>query len=287
MRSGAGDDPFTAADPKPKKTSQTREEDAFDVFNENFLTMEKGVNWVEEDKYLVEQMRWDKDHQVVPCLNKMTGCTAKKEELLRQSKEEGMEFLAQLETEDGDLVKLQEASAQAQRAEDLLMLATKAHVPVPVGRIEGKWTLYSPRYAETHFDKYGYGQRTLVISSIAGFRHKDCFTARLQIPPRTMSYTILTFHAPPHASFRTTTVKTASEGYTVELIFLGNGYLQLRADLRLFLSGTIRKPHEEDHVMEFIGIHDKATEWLTELKDDVEEEGRKLFAKYDGHAGEE
>ncbi|KAJ4344465.1 uncharacterized protein N0V89_012207 [Didymosphaeria variabile] len=286
VRSAAEKDPFVTTNDRLETLHEDREEVPLDVFTARYREVTNFVNFDQEDQYLEEHLEWDAKHNgdPAPCLHKMTGCSAKKEELLRLSKEENMEVLGQLDYSGDDKAKLQEASNHAQRAEDLLMLATRAHIPVPIGCVEGRWTLYCPKYAETHFDRYGYGQRSLTISSIAGFKHKNNFTARMQLPPRTMAFSILAFQTPPHASFRTTTIKTASEGYTMDIIFLGNGFLHLRADLGRLLTGTIRKPHEHSHAMEFIGVHDRATQWWAEKKEEVEEEGGKPFAKYDGQA---
>ncbi|KAL1591437.1 hypothetical protein SLS60_011936 [Paraconiothyrium brasiliense] len=279
-------DTFIITSDRLKTLHEDREEVPLDVFTARYREVTNFINFDEEDQYLEEHLDWDAKHNgdPAPCLHKMTGCSAKKEELLRLSKEEDMEVLGQLDTSGENTAKLEEASNHAQRAEDLLMLATRARIPVPIGCVEGRWTLYCPKYAETHFDRYGYGQRSLTISSIAGFKHKNSFTARMQLPPRTMAFSILAFQTPPHASFRVTTIRTASEGYTMDIVFLGNGFLHLRADLGRLLAGTIRKPQEHNHAMEFIGVHDRATRWWSENKDEVEEEGRKLSAKYDGQA---
>ncbi|KAF2441307.1 hypothetical protein P171DRAFT_94181 [Karstenula rhodostoma CBS 690.94] len=284
VRSAAEKDPFITTDDKSRGPREGHEGIPPDIFSEKYREVTKIVNFYEEDQYLDEHLDWDAKHNQgqVPCLNKMTGCSAKKEELIRLSKDENMHILAQLDTPGDDLAKLDEANHQAQRAEDLLMLATRARIPVPIGCIEGKWTLYCPRYAETHSDRYGYGQRSLIISPIAGFKHKNTFTARMQLPPRTMAFSILAFQIPPHASFRTTTIKTASEGYTMDVVFLGNGFLHLRADLGRLLTGTTRKPHEDNHVMEFVGVHDEATQWWSDKKSEAEDEGRLMFAKHDG-----
>ena len=283
-RSAAENDPFSASDDKPKKSRQCREEATADVFNQKYKEVFKAVDWDSELEFLEKYLEWDAAHRsaAVACLHKMTGCTAKKEELIRQSKEKGMTILAHLDTSASDHSKLEEATGQAQRAEDLLMLATKARVPVPIGSISGSWTLYCPAYAETHYDKYGYGLRTMTISTIAGFR-SHMYTARLSLPPRTMSFTVLTFEVPPHASFRATTVKTASEGYTMEMVFLGNGYLHLRLDLGLMLQGKAGGKEEGAGVMEFVAVHERATKWwMGETGEPLDEEAKKLFRKYDG-----
>lgn len=283
-RSAAENDPFSASDDKPKRSSQSRDEASIDVFNEKYKTVVRAVDWVSEAQYLDKYLEWDAIHKAaeVACLHKMTGCTAKKEELIRRSKEQDMAVLAHLDTSDEDHTKFEVATSQAERAEDLLMLATKARVPVPIGSISGRWTLYCPTYAKSHYDKYGYGAREMVISTIAGFR-SPMYTARLQLPPRTMSFTILTFEVPPHASFRTTRVKTASEGYTMEMVFLGNGYLHLRLDLGLMLQGKAGGKEEGAGVMEFVAVHERAMVWFAkEDGEPLDEEAKRLFRKYDG-----
>ncbi|KAF9730740.1 hypothetical protein PMIN06_006372 [Paraphaeosphaeria minitans] len=283
VRPAVEKDPFITTSDKPKGACEGRGI-PLDIFTEKYREVTDIVDFEEEDMYLDEHLEWDakSNQSQVPCLHKMTSCSAKKEELIRLSKDENMQIIAQLDTPADDLAKLDEANNQSQRAEDLLMLATKARMPVPIGCIEGKWTLYCPKYAETHFDRYGYGQRSLFISSIAGFKHKNTFTARMQLPPRTMAFSILAFQIPPHASFRTTTIKTASEGYTMDVVFLGNGFLHLRADLGRLLTGTTRKPNEDNYVLEFIGVHDQATQWWWDKKSQVEDEGI-MFAKDDGN----
>ena len=288
VRSGAEVDPFTSAETRAKQRLETHEEASMKDFNSKFLGLQKAVNFSEERSYLQDYLAWNAAaaSDTLPCLGNVTGCTTKKEEILRLSKEEDMTILGHLDTEAGDLNALKDASARMCLADKLLHLSLRARVPVPIGRLEGTWALYSPKYAQTHFDRYGYGQRTLTISSIAGFRHENSYTARLNIPPRSMAYSILAFSTPPHASFRTTAVKTAAEGYTVDIVFLGNGYLQLRADLKLLLKGKASEECEGKKVcMEFIGVHERAVKWVEE-KDELEEAVRKLFAKYDGGSEE-
>ncbi|KAF2683379.1 hypothetical protein K458DRAFT_389996 [Lentithecium fluviatile CBS 122367] len=284
-RSGAEVDPFVVPETKVKERRETHEEASMNVFNERFCELQKAVNFTEEQGYLENYVTWGVDNasNQLPCLGNVTGCTAKKEEILRLGREENLTILNHLDTDGGDLNALTDAANRARLADELLMLSLKARVPVPIGRLEGTWTLYCPKYAATHYDRYGYGQRTLTISSIAGFKHKNSYTARLNIPPRSMSYSILAFSTPPHASFRTSTIKTAAEGYTMDVVFLGNGYLQLRVDLNLLLKGKATGEVEGKKVhMEFIGVHEKAVKWF-DKKNELEEEAKKLFAKYDGH----
>lgn len=286
VHSTADNDLFSVTNDKPNSSDESHEGVLMDAFTDKYRELTKTVNFEEAEVYLEEHLEWYSNNNdgPAPCLNKMTGCSAKKEELLRLSRQDGLENLAQLDTHEDDLAQLEAACNQAQRAEDLLMLATRARMPVPIGYTEGTWTLYCPKYAKNHFDRYGYGQRTLVISCIAGFRNKNTFTARMQLPPRTMAFSILSFQTPPHASFRPITIKTASEGYTMDIIFLGNGFLHLRADLGRLLTGATRKPHEGNYVMEFIGVHENATQWWS-VKNDEDKQGedRSMVANHIGH----
>jgi hypothetical protein len=288
VRSGAEVDPFVSSEGRAGKCGETHEEAPMNVFNEKFNELQKTVNFTEELGYMAVYVKWlvENESNQLPCLGNVTGCTAKKEEILRLSKEENLTVLSQLYTKGDEVEALKAATNRARLADELLMLSLKARVPVPIGRLEGTWTLYCPKYADYHFDRYGYGQRTLTVSSIAGFKHRNTYTARLNIPPRSMSYSILAFSTPPHASFRTSTVRTAAEGYTMDFVFLGNGYLQLRVDLNLLLKGKATGEVEGKKVhMVFIGVHEKAVRWEEE-RDELEEEAKKLFAKYDGDGDE-
>jgi len=274
---------------KAKQVEEKREEASFEVFEERFRALRRTVNFTEELNYLSKYLEWDTDRSgaPIPCLQQITGCTHKKEEILRLSREENLPILGHADMEGANPEVLYQAANRAQHAEELLTLSLKARIPVPIGRLEGTWSLYCPKYAEVHFDRFGYGQRTLSIASVAGFRSTNSYTARLQLPPRSMTYTILAFQTPPHASFRTTTVRTAAEGYEMDIAFLGNGYLQLRVDLKLMLRGRgSDKQDGRSVVMDFIGVHEKAVDWLQE-KNELEEVGRKLFAKYDGKMGDD
>jgi predicted CopG family antitoxin len=286
-RSGAGVDPFATLDSKKPKSQESHEEAQLKEFNERFNAVLQSVNFTVEKEYLNQHLDWYLENGTeypFPCLGKGSGCTPKKEDALRLSKEKkgGVSMKNAVAVSGGDASALHEVTERAEKAEQFLMLAIRARVPVPIGRLEGTWTLYCPEYSAHHYDRYGYGARTLTISSIAGFHDKNAYTARLSIPPRSVTYSILTFSVPPHASFRKTVIKTAQEGYTMDAIFLGNGFLQLRVDLNLLLTGKSTEMVGGRKVyMEFVGIHEKAVEW-EERKDEVEEEGRKLFARYGG-----
>lgn len=286
-RSGVGEDPFATPQSKKSKPQDSQEEAQLKDFNDRFALVLQSVNFAAEQEYLNQHLDWYIENGTeypFPCLGRVSGCTPKKEEALRLSKENAsiMSTKKTIATSGGDTTALHEVTERANKAEQFLMLAIRARVPVPIGCLEGSWTLYCPEYSVHHYDRYGYGARTLTISSIAGLHDKNAYTARLSIPPRSITYSILTFSVPPHASFRTTVLKTAQEGYTMDAIFIGNGFLQLRVDLNLLLTGKSTEMVGGRKVyMEFIGVHEKAVEWV-ESKDDVEEEGRKLFARYGG-----
>lgn len=287
-RSGAEIDPFVVPEVKKKAVHEKHDEANTKDFTERYRAAQKAVNFSDELEYLDKALSWRVDNDALGplhCLGiKASGCNTKREQVLRLSKEDSSNLLKVLVTTEADQTALEDAKQRSTEAESFLMMAVAARVPVPIGRLEGVWKLFCPQYSDMHVDKYGYGQRTLTIFSIAGFRDEHSYTARLSIPPRSMLFSILSFSVPPHASFRTTTIKTSAEGYKMDLVFLGNGYLQLRVDLSLLLSGKPTETKEGRHmVMEFVGVHESAVQW-TEKKDELEVEGKKLFAKYDGEA---
>ncbi|KAF1996022.1 hypothetical protein P154DRAFT_609520 [Amniculicola lignicola CBS 123094] len=249
-----------------KKAGEQHKEAQQGPFDETFYSLQKGVNFTQEMVYLNSYLDWHVENDStdpMPCLGQATGCNTKKEQIVRLGREESISIAALLDKNaSGDPYALEDADNCANKAEEFIMMAVRARVPVPVGRLDGIWTLYCPKYAEHHFDRYGYGERTLTISSILGFKAKNSYTARLSIPPRPVEYSVLTFASPPHASLRTTTIKTAHEGYEMDVIFMGNGYLHLRMDLNLLLKG---KPTEvvdgKKMWMEFIGVHENALKW--------------------------
>ncbi|PSN65325.1 hypothetical protein BS50DRAFT_636107 [Corynespora cassiicola Philippines] len=282
-RSGTSYDPFVKPEKRNMRRKETHEEAEMHVFQGHFIDLQKAVNFTEEQSYLKEYYQWNQENSrsdPLPCLKKATGCTSKQEKILQFSREKNPGVVGFVEAGGGDQNKLIEADQRAHEAEGFLIQAIHARVPIPIGPIEGQWSLYCPRYSVDHFDRYGFGSRTLFISTIAGLGNSNQFTARLNIPPRSMPYAISTFSVPPHASFRTTTLSTALERYKMDVIFLGNGYLHMRIDLNLLLRGKDSELVEgKKFYMEFIGIHQKATAWVEEV-DEIEEEGRRLFAKY-------
>ena len=288
-RSGAEIDPFVAPEVRKKVRRETHEEASTRVFNERFEAAQKAVNFTDEAEYLTSFLAWRKANNSLgplPCLGiKASGCSTKKENALKLIREDPKNPLKVVVTTEADSALPEDASSRAVAAESLLAMSIAARIPIPTGALEGAWKLFCAPYSATHVDKYGYGQRTLTIHSVPGSQDLSSFTARLSIPPRSMLYQISSFEVPPHASFRSTVVKTSVEGYKMGVVFLGNGYLLLRADLRLLLSGKEATANggKKAGVMEFVGVHERAIVWR-ESEDELEVVGKKLFAKYDGKA---
>ncbi|KAF2793756.1 hypothetical protein K505DRAFT_375111 [Melanomma pulvis-pyrius CBS 109.77] len=284
-RSGASVDPFTQPEIKKKKHREPHEEAKITVFKQKFQHAQKTVNFSDEQDYLDKHLELSAEKvsaSSYPCLGKATGCTSKKEKILQEGKEEGNSVVQFQEVGGNDPDAMVDATQRVLKAEDFLMTAVRARIPVPIGPLAGTWTLFCPKYAEHHFDRYSLGQRTLTIYEVVGSMDPGTFTARLNIPPRSTSFVVGSFAAPPHASFRTTVLKIVPEGYKIEVVFLGNGYLQLRADLNLLLRGKPTEMADGKNVyMEFVGKNEKALEWV-EKKNELEEEGKRLFAKYGG-----
>jgi hypothetical protein len=195
----------------------------------------------------------------LPCLTKATGCTIKQEAAIALMHSDPS--LTHLHASDSAQVNFASCVSSAQTAESFLHRAVLAHVPVPVGILEGIYTLYCPKYTATHIDKYGFGHRTLTISRPSGF-NSNMYTARLHIPPRSTTFSICAFEGPAHASFREIELSTTVEGYVMRLVVLGNGYVVLRVDLNLLLQGkALDFGSTEDGVgMEFLGVRERDVE---------------------------
>lgn len=307
-RSGAEVDPFIAAEPKKKVILETHEELNATEFTTRYLLTQRAVNFSDERYYLDIATAWRTSNTALgplPCLGqKASGCNSKRETILRLTRDDPTSHVKVQAADEADAATLALAKERGAAAESFLAMSIAARVPIALGVVEGEWKLFCPGYSEEHIDKYGYGQRTLRIfsvppsasSSSSSFsrehnntdesgnkeeQEEKLYTARLSIPPRSMLYQLRPFSAPPHASFRSTVLKTCVEGYKMDIVFLGNGYLLLRVDLRLLLSG--KEGEGGSRVMEFLGVHVGAVRWREEV-DELEEVGRKLFAKYDGEA---
>lgn len=276
------------------------------------------MNFSEEDEYKAEYEGDAGRREAagpVPCLHRVTGCSGKREQVLLLSKldaaggggedgsgrggggggdTEAMPMssplppltitIASMPT-DITALALERAASACEMAERLLSLSIVARVPVPLGSITGVWHLYCPSYAATHVDMYGSGQRTLRISSTADYASgtsANAYTASLYLPPRSMPFIVRPFEAPPHASFRSTRLVTAAEGYVFEVVFLGNGYCKAWIDMQELLVGKKMEGKGGKWLkMEFWGVKEGATAWVDEV-DELEVEGRRLCRKYDG-----
>jgi hypothetical protein len=273
---------------KKNKDIELHEEADLATFTAVYKAVQKAVNFTEELEYLEEYNEWKVSSDAagpLPCLNKATGCSTKNETILRLQKEDPSNVLKLLLTNETETKAAEDAIEACMEADTFLRHSIAARVPVSIGRIEGVWKLYCPKYSSTHVDKYSFGQRTLTISSTTGFSPSPSYTARLSIPPRSLAYTTLPVSAPPHASFRTTVLTTVAEKYKLEIMFLGNGYMKLRVDLNLLLKGKSveGKGRKAEGVWEFLGVNEKRVRWREE-EDELETEGRRLCAKYDGGA---
>ncbi|KAI8935848.1 hypothetical protein NX059_007365 [Plenodomus lindquistii] len=291
-RSGAENDPFTTSTnsskltkkskSKTNKRHETHDEANLQTFTAAYTSSQRTVNFTDEQEYLTAYTSFklanDNGTSPLPCLNKLTGCNPKREQVLRLTRDDPSPMLKVRIASESDTAALTTAHTSCLAAETLLTLSIPARVPIPLGRIDGVWKLYCPRYAHDHVDMYAFGQRTLSISPIAGFTSGSTYTARLSLPPRSMAFTILSFDAPPHASFRSTTLKTGAEGYNFDVVFLGNGYLKMWVDLQELLMG---RKMEGGKKMEVWGVREGAVRWEEEV-DELEVVGRRLCRAYDG-----
>lgn len=210
----------------------------------------------------------------LPCLGQHgSGCNPQREAILRLGLEDAQvnddAKLGLVSVSDQHV--LYDAADRNAAAEAFLAHAIVARVPVPLGRLEGQWKLFCPLYAADHMDKYGSGERVLSLQSVpsplSAVDHRAIYKGQLNLPPRPMLYSVENFPVPPHASFRTTTVQTTVEKYKMDIVFLGNGYLLLRIDMGLMLSGEeTRNEDGQPMVMEFLGVHHGAVVW--EVEDD-------------------
>ncbi|KAH6867091.1 hypothetical protein BKA58DRAFT_471295 [Alternaria rosae] len=284
---------------KKKKHMEKHIEASFAVFATAFTTSQRTINFTDEAEYMEEYDEWlydSKEAGPLPCLPQVTGCSPKSEQLLQLQHSDDTDTAA-LRVVVTNALEVEKATADIKRAETastFLRYSILTRVPMPLGAIEGSWKLYCPMYTETHVDNHGFGQRTLRISSIIGLSAASgAHSASLSILPRSMPYATHAFHAPPHASFRTVQAKTVADDHKIYIMFLGNGYLKLRVDLHLLTTGKTAtekkaakmgkqaKIKAGQGIWEFLGVHEKAVDWEPEV-DELEKEGRRLTAKYDG-----
>ncbi|KAH7402119.1 hypothetical protein DE146DRAFT_652461 [Phaeosphaeria sp. MPI-PUGE-AT-0046c] len=242
------------------------------TFNAALLAFRSTVDFAKEKDHLLNHLTWRASHDAagpLPCLHQATGCNPAKEKALRLVREDPSNLLT-LNTSDGPSNEMLARSISAcMAAEKFLHCAVLTQMPVPAGKVEGMYNLFCPKYSEAHVDKYAAGQRSLSILRPLGFR-SNTFTARLSLPPRPMAFTTRAFKVPVYAGFRTTTLTTSAEECELELTVLGNGYVLLRMDLGLLLTGKKSERGDgtgEGVCMEFMGVKvkdaqgDEAVKW--------------------------
>ncbi|KAF2031729.1 hypothetical protein EK21DRAFT_87765 [Setomelanomma holmii] len=270
--------------PESRKKIQQGSHAEADVqtFDATFSGSRASVNFKAEETLLLQYLRLRAGSDLAgppPCLKQATGCSSKSEQILRLMREDDSSILKITICSDAEQAAFDHSVAAALEAERFLRNAIMAYVPVPLGKLEGVYSLYCPKYGSAHIDKYGYGQRTLSIQRPSGFNvASQTYTARVSIPPRPMAYTVLAFTAPTHASFRSTTITTSVEGYTMGLVCLGNGYLVLRMDLSLLLTGMKSEVvgKDGDTCMEFLGVRERDVDGVGPVKwDAMETKARK------------
>jgi hypothetical protein len=236
------------------------------AFGAAFQALLAIVNMANEQAYLAQHLELRALNDAagpLPCLKSATGCNSKLEQQLSTSRENTTNSSIETTSSDENQLSFDVSVAATVEAEKFLHNAVVAGIPVPAGNLEATYTLYCPKYIETHIDKYGYGLRELTISKPSGF-NGNTYTARLSIPPRPMAYTILSFNPPPNASFRTIRLTTSAEGYTMDLVILGHGYILLRVDVGLFLTGkstAMGANVGREICMEFVGVKNDALQW--------------------------
>lgn len=276
------DDPFNVPKSLGKTSGYQGEKATFDAA---LLTFRSTVDFTKEKEYykkFMEKRIEDQAAGPLPCLHQATGCQPSKERALALGRPDTSNLLTVADRHTSSHNTVNRAVAAYLSAEKFLSNAVLTSMPVPSGTIEGVYSLYCPKYTDRHVDKYSAGQRTLTISRPSGFK-SNTFTARLVLPPRPMAFNVRAFRVPVHASFLAIELLTSDEAYSLELAVLGNGYISLRMDLGLLLTGRRSEragggKGGDGVVMEFYGVKEKdgkgngAVEWNT-----VEEKIRKKY----------
>lgn len=281
------DNPFSSSKKKKNKYNkgdEQHEEADSETFTKAFKVIQRTVNFSDEQEYLalyqkiVEQSK----KASLPCLKSATGCSFR-------IHDPACSFFSPTSALEQPSADMLDSTQRAEAAETFLRHALMARVPVPLGRITGVWRLYCKEYTGQHVDKYSSGMRTLTITSPSSYQGTPVYTARLHIPPRSMAFAIAPFAAPPHAGFRATRMKLVQEGYTMDMVFFGNGYARVRAEVGLLLSGKHGAGGQVESagknkgygIWHFLAVHERPLYWEPQV-DELEVEGRKLFAAYDG-----
>ncbi|KAJ5064705.1 hypothetical protein PSV09DRAFT_2250004 [Bipolaris maydis] len=281
------ENPFSYSKKKKEKNKgdEKHVEADSETFEKAFKVLQRTVNFTDEEEYLAvyQKVLEQSKKAQLPCLKSATGCSFRVHDAASSSL---FSPAGALEKPSADTL---DSTQRAEAAETFLRHAIAARVPVPLGRITGVWRLYCNEYTGQHVDKYSAGMRTLTITSPSSYQGTPLYTARLHIPPRSMAFVVAPFAAPPHAGFRATRMKLAHEGYAMEMVFFGNGYARVSADVGLLLSGKHGTGGQVESagknrgygIWHFLAVHERPLYWEPEV-DELEVEGRKLFAAYDG-----
>ncbi|KAJ5022625.1 hypothetical protein J3E71DRAFT_402958 [Bipolaris maydis] len=281
------ENPFSYSKKKKEKNKgdEKHVEADSETFEKAFKVLQRTVNFTDEEEYLAvyQKVLEQSKKAQLPCLKSATGCSFRVHDAASSSL---FSPAGALEKPSADTL---DSTQRAEVAETFLRHAIAARVPVPLGRITGVWRLYCNEYTGQHVDKYSAGMRTLTITSPSSYQGTPLYTARLHIPPRSMAFVVAPFAAPPHAGFRATRMKLAHEGYAMEMVFFGNGYARVSADVGLLLSGKHGTGGQVESagknrgygIWHFLAVHERPLYWEPEV-DELEVEGRKLFAAYDG-----
>ncbi|KAF5850329.1 hypothetical protein GGP41_002596 [Bipolaris sorokiniana] len=279
------DNPFSTSKKKKNTGEEKHVEADGEIFKKAFKVIQRTVNFSDEEEYLAlyQKVLEQSKKAELPCLKSATGCSFRVHDPVSSS------FFSPAGALEKPNADMQDSTQRAEAAETFLRHALMARVPVPLGRITGVWRLYCNEYTGQHVDKYSAGMRTLTITSPSSYQGTPVYTARLHIPPRSMAFAIAPFAAPPHAGFRATRMKLVEEGYAMEMVFFGNGYARVRADVGLLLSGKHGAGGQMESanknkgygIWHFLAVHERPLYWEPEV-DELEVEGKKLFAAYDG-----
>jgi hypothetical protein len=245
---------------KKKYHPETHEEADTKTFKSAYRVLQKCVNFTQEEEYLETHLAARAIYDTsgpLPCLRSGTGCTAAGEQKVLLAKEDTRKFLKAILSTEAEQAAFDLAVRSTLEAEKFLRMTIAARIPVSIGKIEGVYTMYCPKYSATHVDKNS-SKRTISIARPRGFK-SDTYTAVLTVPPRAGFQSTLAFTAPPHASFRMTRLTISKDQGELDIAFLGNGYLLVKMDLGRLIRGKKTKTEKgEDSYMEFFCVKEEA-----------------------------
>jgi hypothetical protein len=244
---------------KKKHHPEIHEEADAKTFKSAYRVSQKCINFTQEEEYLETHLAARAIYDAsgpLPCLRSGTGCTAAGEQKVLLAKEDTRKFLKAILSTEAEQAAFDLAVRSTLEAEKFLRMTIAAHTPVSIGKIEGVYTMYCPKYSATHVDKNS-SKRTISIVRPRGFK-SDTYTAVLTVPPRAGFQSTLAFTAPPHASFRMTMLTISNDQGELDIAFLGNGYLLVKMDLGRLIRGKKTKTEKgEDSYMEFFCVKEE------------------------------